>query len=716
MINNTKFWILLIVAVTLVIYGNILKNEFLFDDLPTLVENGATEPPIDLSKIFLEPSWWSKKEASSVVGYRPMTTLSYAVNRSIHGLSVAGYHVVDMTIHAATAVVVYFLVVLLFEKKLLAGVAALLFVTHPVNSESVAGVFARADQLAAFFVLLALWCYVKAWQSYRGKRFYLVCLTTVSLIAGLATKESAVCFILIAITYEICFTVFPMRKFNQKEKSVLIGKGGALVFFLVCTVAYIFFWRPHITGQFGDLVIGEGARPPGLLHNWPLPWRLTAFKAFAYYVKLLFWPLVLSGDYLFNQIPLTNRITDPVVLTGLIFFLGFLALGLWALTRGYTELAFGILFFYAAYTPLSNLLIPIGVLVGERLLYLPSIGFCLVVAFLFERFLAYVKTKTSMKAANVVTGLVLTLLLLGYSARTFARTFHWKNPYVFFKKTSETSPNSAVSHYSTAVACLMMIEDPRYIERWIEPEEIDKIKVENAKIKSFLLEGGLESIARALEITKESPSAKYLNVYGALLAMTGKLEQAKDVLVAALSKDPNLVDAKITLGAIYIRLASRLEKKGSNSSPSAQEYLNEAVKYLQEAAQAQASLTETPVGMAEIYFNLAIVHEKLGRYAEALDSINTAFLWLVESIERTGEGKLLLARFYLIKATILTAIRDYQSALDALTEAKKAGFPGFRRYVLRMRQLRPLHRFPRFRELVGEEKSSHYKPHEYLLG
>jgi hypothetical protein len=620
---------------------------------------------------------------------------------------------VDVAIHAATALVVYFLVLLLFERKLLAGTAALLFVTHPLNSEAVAGVFARADQLMAFFVLLALWCYVKAWQSRGEKRLYLLCLTAIILLAGLAAKESAACFILIAVAYELCFTVFPLRKVDQAEKGTLIAKAGTLLVFLAIILTYILVWRPFVTGQFGDLVIGQGVRPPGLLHNWPLIWRLTAFKAFAYYMKLLFWPITLSGDYLFNQIPLTSRITDPLVLTGLILFLGFLALGLWSLARGCREVAFGILFFYAAYAPLSNLLIPIGVLVGERLMYLPTVGFCLVVAFLFERLLAYLKTKTSMKTVNVAAGLLLVLLLVGYSDRTFARTFDWKNPYVFFKKTSETSPNSAVSHYSTAVAYLMMIEDPRYIERWLDPADIARIRAENARIKTFLLSGGLESIARALEITKENPNAKYLNVYGALLAMAGKLEQAKDVLVAALRKDPNLVDAKITLGAIYIRLSSQRGKRGSKA---ARDSLHESVKYLQEAAQAKASLTETPVRMAEIYFNLAIVHEKLGHCTAALENINNAFLWLEESIVRTGEGNLLLGRFYLIKASILTAEKDYQSAIDALTEAKKAGFPGFRRYVLRMRQLRPLHRFPRFQELVREETTSYYRSSQYFLG
>ena len=696
--NRSTVWIILVVVCTILCYSNIYKNEFLFDDLPAIIENDATKDPADFSKIFFTPSWWAQKE--SLRGYRPLTTFSFALNRAIHGTSVEGYHFVNLLIHLANSLLIYFLVLTLFKQKLVAGITSLLFATHPVHTEAVTGLFARADELAAFFVLLAFWSYIKAWHVNLRKGVFLLALCSICLLAGLASKESAACFVLILIAYELCFNFFPLGNIPRADRNIIGAKVIVFAVLLLVTLGYIFWWRPFVTGQFGDLVMAESYRPQGLLHNWPISWRLTAFKAFAYYVKLLFWPVVLSGDYLFNQIPLTNQISDPLVLTGIILFVGFLGLATWALFKDHCGIAFGIFFFYAAYIPLSNLVIPIGALVGERLLYLPSLGFCVVIGLFFEYLFAFLKKKATLNKAAAITTSVLAVLIIGYGSRAFARNFDWGNPYVFFKKTSETSPNSAVAHYSTSVAYLRMIEDSRNAERWMSPEEIRKLRTEKDKGKAFLIENGLNTISRALEITKDHPRAEYLNVFGGLLAMAGRVEQAKDVLTEVVKKDPNIMEAKVTLGAIYMRLASKAGKKGTQTSATVREYLNESVRYLQEVETQKAAIEETPERVAEVYFNLSIAHEKLGCYDEALEDINHAFLWLDKSMEKTGQGQLLLGRLYLIKATILADKKNYQAAIDALIQAKEAGFPQFRRYALGMRQLKPLHGHPIFKQLT----------------
>jgi tetratricopeptide (TPR) repeat protein len=702
--NITKIWILLIIAINLLCYSNIYKNEFLFDDLPVITENGATVPPVNFSKIFLTPSWWAEKE--SVRGYRPITTLSFALNRAIHGTKIEGYHFVNVLIHVASSLLIYFLILTLFNRKLLAGIISLLFTTHPIHTEAVTGIFGRADELVAFFVLLALWCYIKAWQLSLRKGVFLLGLSSICLLAGLGSKESTACFVLIVIVYEICFNFFPLSKISEADKKIIIAKGVISGIFLLIILGYILGWRPYVTGQFGDFIIAEGYRPPGLLHNWPIIWRLTAFVAFAYYIKLLFWPVVLSGDYLFNQIPLTDQISDPLVFTGLILFVGFLCLGFCALVKGYVGIAFGIFLLYAAYIPMSNLFIPVGVLVGERLFYLPSLGFCIVIGLIFEYLFNMLKRKTTLNKAIAVTTSVFSVVIICYGSRAFARNFDWRNPYVFFKKTSQTSPNSAVSHYSTAVAYLKMTQESRYIERWMRPREIQKIRAEKDKGKRILIENGLKSISKALKITKEHPNMKYFNVYGALLTMAGRLEQAKDVFIMVIDKDPDLLEAKVALGCIYMRLASEAgKKKNAQSKKIIYDYLTESVRYLQEAETHKEVLSETPMRMAEVYLNLSIAHARLGKYDDAMAYINNAFLWINKSIERMGEGQFLIGRLYVIKAGILTDKRDYEGAIDALIRAKQAGFPQLQRYIMRMKQLKPLHKHPKFQKLINERRS-----------
>lgn len=191
-LSRSTVWIILIVVCTIFCYSNIYKNEFLFDDLPAITENNATKDPADFSKIFLTPSWWAQKE--SLRGYRPLTTFSFALNRAIHGTSVEGYHFVNLLIHLANSLLIYFLVLTLFKQKLASGIISLLFAIHPVHTEAVTGLFARADELAAFFVLLAFWSYIKAWHVNLRKGVFLLGVSLISLLAGLASKERAACF------------------------------------------------------------------------------------------------------------------------------------------------------------------------------------------------------------------------------------------------------------------------------------------------------------------------------------------------------------------------------------------------------------------------------------------------------------------------------------------------------------------------------------------
>jgi tetratricopeptide (TPR) repeat protein len=246
-----------------------------------------------------------------------------------------------------------------------------------------------------------------------------------------------------------------------------------------------------------------------------------------------------------------------------------------------------------------------------------------------------------------------------------------------------------------------MVEDRRYIEKWMSSEDIQTLKSEKDGGRRTLIANGLTSVSRALEITKERPpNPKYLNVYGALLAMSGRLEEAKDVLQKVVLKRPDMLDAKITLGAIFMRLSSKVGKKGTKNTKKAQEYLISSKMLLQEVENRKTTMLGTPSRIAEVYFNLAIVNQKLGSYDEALDHINNAFLWLDRSTKKTASGKFLFGRFYLIKASILADVKNYDAAIDALFKAKQSGFPRFQHYLKGMRQFRPLRGHPRFKELI----------------
>ena len=693
---SSKIWLVLILSITCLTYINIFQNTFLFDDLPAITENKATAPPLDLRDIFLTPSWWTEHESDSMRGYRPVTTLSFALNRLISGLNPFGFHAANLLIHLANCVLIFVLLSRLVGSIPLAGLTAVLFGVHPLHTEVVAGIVTRADGLAALFVLLALWAYIQAWtRPSPHSKTILILLSLILFGAGLGSKESAVCLIPLLIVYELCLSL-PSKERTTPIAPFLLRRSAVIVLFVIVGLVYIFWWRPMVTGQFGDLAIASGASPAGLLHNRPLIWRITAFKAFAIYVKLLVWPVKLSGDYLFNQVPLAKSFSDTQALLGACLFAGGLLASLILAIKKKWALAFGLLFVYAAYLPVSNLLIPIGVLVGERLMYLPSLGFCLLLACLI---LFLLNRASGLKPFGPPAVVFLAVALISaYSLRSYARNADWKNPYIFFEKTAQTSPSSAVAHYSAAVAAMKMVEDQRYIHEWLNDSHIQAFKKNNSTVSAALAQKGLTHIQKAIRITKDQPRADYFSVYGSLLAMIGQLDKAYAVLEKTVRLDPHMAGARLNLGVVCLKLASRAKQSGSVGNT---DYLNKALSHLEFFQANQARMTMEPIKWVQVHFNLAIVQQKAGKLDSAERNINQSLNWLDKAVSQTGKGSFMYGRLYMIQASILAEQHKIAQSLASLEKAKESQFPYFKRYAKNMKSFRVLKDEPQYRKLLG---------------
>src|SRR5204862_5035407 len=163
-------WLLAAVAlVALACYANSLRGALLFDDVNAIVDNRLVRA-LDLRGIFLTPSWWGEPgRASYVPAYRPVTTLSFALNHALGGLGPLGYHAVNVLLHAAVCVLLSVVLGEVMRRPRLAGTAALLFAAHPVHTEAVASVVGGAEGLAALGGLGAGWLVLRARGAVRGR-------------------------------------------------------------------------------------------------------------------------------------------------------------------------------------------------------------------------------------------------------------------------------------------------------------------------------------------------------------------------------------------------------------------------------------------------------------------------------------------------------------------------------------------------------------------
>jgi Flp pilus assembly protein TadD len=196
-------------------------------------------------------------------------------------------------------------------------------------------------------------------------------------------------------------------------------------------------------------VIGSltSSDPPNFLDNplvyvpW-LPRAQTATVILWDYVSQLALPWNLSADYSFNQIPIISSSLDPRFLAAAALFLLAAVALFWCAFRA-PEALLAALLMLIPLAITANVLFPIGTIKAERLLYLPSVGWCLLCAWIASR---------AVRVHPQATVLFLTILVIAYAGRTWARNGVWADNLTLFQATVDSSPSSAKAHHNLATA------------------------------------------------------------------------------------------------------------------------------------------------------------------------------------------------------------------------------------------------------------------------
>jgi hypothetical protein len=382
--------------------------------------------------------------------YRPLTIASYRLNHALFGLSSPAFHVVNIMLHGMVCVVLAFLVEAVLRDRALALASALLFATHPVHTEAVTGIVGRAEVLAGLFVLLPLYLHARDYVLGGWGRAFWLPVALILYLCGLLSKESAIVGLGLVVLVD-----YVKRRADTQTPSPASGLGrkvGVLGLYVGVAAIYLMI-RYAVLGQF---VENPGPRPEYLLVDQPLTTRiLTGLKILVIYLKLLLFPLTLSADYSYRQIPLIHGL-DSVASIGAVM-LGVVAaasLGagfLWSIRKRAWAVVLAIGFFAVPYSIVSNLVVPIGVLVAERLMYLPSVGFCVGLAFFFVHLTHRQAASTRIRHLPRV---VFALVVLLYGVRTVARNPEWWSPEKLYAATAAASPDCHAAHFNYAAVLL----------------------------------------------------------------------------------------------------------------------------------------------------------------------------------------------------------------------------------------------------------------------
>jgi hypothetical protein len=389
---------LLLAAVAALIYANALSNDFVFDDLVTFRQDRNIRSLSTVPRIFTTP------EGS----FRPVRNASFALDYALSGDEPWGYHLCNIAYHAACA----FLVLLLLRRLTGSGraalIGALLFCVHPVHTESVAYVSGRRDVLTALFFLLGLLAYLRYRR--RGQaRWILAALG--SWLLALGAKEMAITLPAVVFLHDLVLDRAALRR-----HAPIYAVGGALV---VAAAAWILLSEHRVASGFhgGDAVRHYATIPRLLVHD----------------LSLLVAPVHLLADYSFEAFPLSHGFTDvrTLVAVAMLLIVGGIAV---AERRRAPLVTFGIGWFFVTIAPVSQL-VPYHELAAEHWLYLPSVGFCLVVGWGVEALARRFGTRP-------VLG-ILAVVLVAFGARTMVRNLDWKDEETLWRVTAEAAPGCA---------------------------------------------------------------------------------------------------------------------------------------------------------------------------------------------------------------------------------------------------------------------------------
>jgi protein O-mannosyl-transferase len=401
--NARRAFILSVLLVGLC-YVNSLPNGFVFDDSPVVSANPVIR---SINPIGFLASPYSAKQRFAGI-YRPFTIFSLSVDYAVWKRWSPGFRLTNMTVHAVNGMLVFVLCQELAGPGIVPFVGMIVYAVHPVHNEALTSIVGRSDLFSACFFLCAWLLFRRGYTVWAAGVFFL----------ALLSKENAI------VLPAILLLDMWLSPGHSPPDS-----GGVFVRRLIPIVSVALAYLVLRYRVLGGLGIPLSAQyMPGHLRY--VDRLLTSGRVFIQYLKLIFYPVDLAGDYDFNAIPIA-RITDWDAWLGLMLIGAIVGLA-WRWRHSRSLLSFGLLFPIVALIPSSNWIMPISVLMAERFLYLPMIGVSLVAAVLYTK-LQDPRLRRLIGGGGLVTAIILC------NSHDYLR----RDDFTFLKNMVRVEPNSA---------------------------------------------------------------------------------------------------------------------------------------------------------------------------------------------------------------------------------------------------------------------------------
>ncbi len=640
------FAIGLMVAVALAAYANSFNVPFLFDDAGIITEN----PHVQVKSISFERLIELFKDLFTNY-HRIFAYLTFAFNYYFVGYNVFGYHLVNLFIHIASGIFLYWFLILTLNLPSLrerygsiafstALFSSLLFLSHPIQTQSVTYIVQRMNSMAGMFYLLAMLLYIKGRLTLGKKGGFYFTGAGVSYLFAIFSKENAAILPLFILLYEFYF--FQNLDLNLKRKkkfTYMIGTvllAGALIFF--------FFFAK----RFWHVLTSPGYKVQGFTL---IEGILTQFRVVLYYVTLLLYPHPsrLNLDYDF---PISKGILDPpTTLISILIVLGLIGYSLWVAKKK-PLISFFILWYF------GNLLIESSILpleiVYEHRLYLPSIGPIVLFIILMEKGWKKVKevkgerekgkgeieeAEGSLKK-NLPLWIVFILITFLFCLGAYQRNTIWKDVITLWEDCVKKSPNKSRPNYNLGLGYAHARRYQEAIDYFkkairLKPDDVASYYNLGATYREMqLFDQAAYYFERYLRFAPSDPEG--YNEIGLIYLKKNKMDEAILYFKKGLGINPKAATIHANLGDVYLQTGK----------------LDEAISEYKKAL----SLNFHPT---TLYFNLAVAYQKKGMVNEAIDELQMA----IRLDPNQAEAHNNLGVIFLQRKRLEEAISSFEKAL-----------------------------------------------------